>query len=368
MAVAIICVLSLAACGGQAAPSSTAPAPASPAAVSAPASAPVSASAAASSKPAASAAAAASAKPGEKMITVYTTPASLFLPLWMADEHGIFARNGLNVEVRLVSNSSAAMASLLSNEVQVFQAGGSDILAAVAGGADLVAVATMAPVYPYKLMVPADIKTPADLKGKKVAIAGVGDVNYIAMRLSLQKVGLDPDKDVTMVPVGGTPQRAAALVGGAVQGELDSVPNTVALEEKGFHSLFDVYSLGLVSANQVLGLKRDYVNSHRDAVQRYVDSMIEGFTKVKEDEPASIALLKEHYKSDDTHAMQLAYDFATHGTIADLPYPRADQFADSVTYMAKTNPAVAKVDVASILDDSFVKSAEARKVNLQPVP
>src|SRR5581483_11847118 len=373
--VAILCVL-LAACG-SAQPVTSSPAAASPAADAKPASATsaVQGSAPASVKPGAAASAAASAggsaklaasAAGEKVIVVYSTIASLYLPLWYGQEAGIFARNGINAEVQLLSNSSAAMAALLSGNAQIYQGGRSDIVSAVVGGADLVALATIAPVYPYKLEVAPEIKTPQDLKGKKLAIASQGDTSDVATRLTLQKFGLEPDKDVALIAVGGVPQRTAALVGGAVQGTVDSPPSVFALEAQGFHPLFDITALGLPSANQVVTVQRSYLSSHRDLIQRYVDSMIQSFAKLKTDKPRGVELMKRYYKSDDESAMSRGYDYATQEAIAALPYPKVEQFKDSIDILSKTKPKVVGFNVASILDDSFVKSAAERHLDTTP--
>jgi len=301
-------------------------------------------------------------------VVVYSTIASLYLPLWMCGEGGVCARNGLDVDVRLMPSSSPAMAALLANEVQVFQAGGSDVLSAAAGGADLVALATMAPVYPYKLEVAPEIKTGADLKGKKLAIGSIGDISDVATRLALRSFGLEADKDVALVAVGGVPQRTAALQSGAVQGTVDSPPSNLTLEKLGFHPLVDIATLGGSSANQVVTVKRDWLSAHKDVAQRYIDSMLQSVVKTKADKPRSVALLKKYYKSDDDAAMSFAYDYATKEAISSQPFPKAEQFADSVSTLSKTNPQLATFDVSKVLDSSLVQNALDRHLDTQPVP
>jgi NitT/TauT family transport system substrate-binding protein len=339
----------LAGCGGATAPAAATSAAAKPA--------PASAVASAAAKPA-----------GDKLVVVYSTIASLYLPLWMCGEGGVCARNGLDVDVRLMPSSSPAMAALLANEVQVFQAGGSDVLSAAAGGADLVALATMAPVYPYKLEVAPEIKTGADLKGKKLAIGSIGDISDVATRLALRSFGLEADKDVALVAVGGVPQRTAALQSGAVQGTVDSPPSNLTLEKLGFHPLVDIATLGGSSANQVVTVKRDWLSAHKDVAQRYIDSMLQSVVKTKADKPRSVALLKKYYKSDDDAAMSFAYDYATKEAISSQPFPKAEQFADSVSTLSKTNPQLATFDVSKVLDSSLVQNALDRHLDTQPVP
>jgi NitT/TauT family transport system substrate-binding protein len=348
LSLSLLLFVTLTACGG------TAAAPASPSSAG---------PASAAAKPPASAA----AKP-DKLIAVYSTIASLYLPMWLCGEGGVCARNGLDVDVRLMPSSAPAMAALLSNEVQVFQAGGSDVLSAAAGGADLVALATMAPVYPYKLEVAPEIKTGADLKGKKLAIGSIGDTSEVATRLALRSFGLEAEKDVALVAVGGIPQRTAALQSGAVQGTVDSPPSNLNLEKLGFHPLVDIATLGGSSANQVVTVKREWLNAHKDIAQRYIDSMIQAVVKTKADKAGSVALLKKYYKSDDDAAMSFAWEYATKEAISSQPFPKVEQFDDSIATLSKTNPSIATFDLKKILDPSFVQSAVDRHLDTQPVP
>jgi len=185
----------LAACGSTPAPGAAqGPASGSSSAVSstvAVSAAPTTAPAA--SRPATTAAsggAASSQQPAaEKLTTVYNTISSAYLAFWMATDGGVFASNGLNVDGQVLSSATAAMAALVSGQAQIFQSSGPDVISAVVGGADLVVLGVMAPVYPYVLEVPPDIKSPADLKGKKLAIGSVGDTSDVRSGWACEKSG-----------------------------------------------------------------------------------------------------------------------------------------------------------------------------------
>src|SRR5579864_5571078 len=94
------------------------------------------------------------------IVVAYSALTAAQLPLWVGQEAGIFAKHGLTVSADLVSGGSASMAALLSGQVQVDEGGGADALSADAGGADVVLLETMMPVYPYVFEVPPDIQTP----------------------------------------------------------------------------------------------------------------------------------------------------------------------------------------------------------------
>ncbi len=295
-----------------------------------------------------------------RLVVGYSNISVDFLSPWVAKEAHIFEQNALDVDLQLVSGGSRTMAALLSGQLQISQQGGSEALSAAAVGADLVVMATLAPVYPYKFMVPARIKTPSDLKGQKVGVSSIGGSADIATRVSLRKVGLDPDRDVVIIQVESHQNRTAALLAGSIQGGVDDPPDTSTLEAAGLHSLFDLAALQLPAANTVITAQRAWVNTHRDVMQRYVDSIVQAIARAKRDKPFTVGVLKKYFKSEDERAMSGAYDFFMGEVTPSLPYPRPEQFADAQSLLGKRNDKVRDYNVANLLDPSFVQKAAER--------
>ena len=320
--------------------------------------------AATSGKPAASASAAPSiapAKPGQ-ILVAYSEIVTSNLPMWAAKEGAIFQKHGLDVDVRLIE-SSLSIGALLSGQVQLAGVGGSETLAAAVEGGDLRILATTTPVYPYKLEVAKDIQTAADLKGKKIAISRIGSSSDVATRAGLKKLGLVPDKDVNIVQVGSLQARTSAMISGAVQGSMANPPDTLTLEDQGFHALVDLASLDLPASNNGIVVQGAWLSAHKDEAQKYVDADIEAIARVKKDEAFALTVMKKYLKSDDTRLMQAAYDYWVGKTMPALPYPKPEQFTDSVAVVAEKNPKASSFDLNKLLDPSFVKSAADRGVD-----
>jgi NitT/TauT family transport system substrate-binding protein len=294
-----------------------------------------------------------------KLTVSYSNPIGTYLPLWMAKESGIFERNGLDVDLQLI-DSSKGIPALLSGQVQVSNLGGAETLSAAAGGADLVVVSEEAPVYPNVFQVPAEIKTLDELKGKKVGVSNIGSGSDVATRLGLQKVGIDPDRDVTIVAVGSLTNRVAAMQSGAIQGGIASPPDSLLLESKGFHTLFDFADLAFPAAVANDVFQRSFAADHKDAVQKYVDSLVQGIALTRKDKASAVRVLEKYLKSDDAAAMDKTYTYYATKVIPQLPYPKAEQYTDTQANLAKQNDKLRGFDVSKILDDSFVKSSAAR--------
>jgi ABC-type nitrate/sulfonate/bicarbonate transport system substrate-binding protein len=282
------------------------------------------------------------------------------LALWVALDTAIFTRQNLKVDAQLIAGGVNTMAALLSGQVQIAQGGGSEALSAVAGGADLVVVAVLSGVYPYLFEVIPEIKSPADLVGKKLGVANIGGSADIATRVVLRRVGIDPEKDVAIVATGSAQNRTAALISGAIQGGMTAPPEHLAVEAIGLHPLFDLASLKLPAANTAVVLQRSFVSANRPVVQRYVDSLIEATVQLKRDKPGTVAVLKNYFKSDDEKAMDVTYEFYAKEVLTELPFPKPEQFKDSVEQLTVTNPRVREVDLGKLLDTSFVQNAADR--------
>jgi NitT/TauT family transport system substrate-binding protein len=291
-----------------------------------------------------------------KLVVSYSNVLADFFPAYVAKEAGIFDKNLLDVDLQLIA-STTGLPALLSGQTQIAHIGGSEALTTNAGGGDVVVVGNTGPVWPYQLYAAADVKTPADLKGKKVAIAGVGGTFDIGIRTLLPSLGLVPDVDVTVFSTGSTANATAALLSGGVSATLSSPPDTLKLEAAGFHSIAKMADLNLTTAATTIVVTRAYVTANRDVVQRYVDSIVEAIAKARADKPGTVATLKKYLKSDDDKGMQAAYDWYVGTVLKYPPTPSGVQLASIREVVSKFNDKVRTVDTARMVDDSFVKSA-----------
>jgi NitT/TauT family transport system substrate-binding protein len=333
--VAIVAVsLVILSCGGSSAPTSGAPAPSS---------------GSGSPKPAA-----------VSLKAAYSNLTNDNLSQWYAKDKGIFAENALDIELVAIDGGSRTMAALISGDVKIAQLGGSEVMSAQVGGADLVIVAVLAPVYPYHFMAAADIKTPADLRGKKIGISSAGGSADIATRKVLATFNLDPDKDVTLISLGSHEQRTAGLLAGSIQAAVDDPPNLTKLKDAGFHSLYDLAGQKLAAANTTIVAQKAWVTANKDVLQRYVDSIVTSVARMKKDRPGTIDVMKKYFGATADRGYDEAYDFYLTEVTPALPFPKPELFVDAQATLSKTNPKVKDLDVKTILDATYVQSAADR--------
>ena len=292
--------------------------------------------------------------PPRKIGIAYSNLIADSLSLWVARESGIFARNGLDVDLQYIASSNA-FAALLAGQVQASAGGGSEVISGTANGADVVVVANLMPIYPYFMESPAAIQKPTDLKGQSIAITNPGATFDIASRVALKKVGLNPDADVTFIKTGSVVNVQSALMSGQVAGGLAQVPDTLKLEAAGLHPVIDMSTLNAPASGTVVTMQRAYLDANKDVAQKIVDSIVQAYAAEKEDRATTVKVLKQYLKSEDDTAMGATYDYY----VAKAPptAPRPEQFADSFAVLAEQNPAINGVDLAKMMDASFFQKA-----------
>jgi NitT/TauT family transport system substrate-binding protein len=296
------------------------------------------------------------------LVVAYSNISPTITPLWIARQSGIFEKHGLDVDLQYVA-SATSVAAVVSGQMQLATVGLSEVLGAIAGGADLIVVANQVPAYTYIFEVAPGIQTAADLKGKSIGISRTGSSSDIGTRVVLKKFGLDPDKDVNLVQTGSVSDRAAAMKSGALQGAVASPPETLAVERLGWHPLFDLAALQLPAVTLGLVVQRSYRDTHQTTVQAYVDALVEGIARVRSDRALTFELLKSNMNVESEEDLNATYDYFTRPDLMpSLPYPRPEQFVDTLEILGKSNEKLAQVDVGALLDPSFVKSVEDRGI------
>jgi ABC-type nitrate/sulfonate/bicarbonate transport system substrate-binding protein len=197
------------------------------------------------------------------------TISALHWPYLIAEQEGMLQKEGLEIKRVLGGTTTATSQALVAGSTDFAQMNLVQLLSANSAGADLVAVAgdTLVPIY--ALVVHPSIKSYADLKGKRLAVAGPTDpLNYIMARM-LAANGLTP-ADYEMLGLGGTPTRLAAVEKGGVAGALVNQPSDFKAIASGMRLLG--YSSDYVDNFQytVTGMRRDWAQANRPLTVRFL--------------------------------------------------------------------------------------------------
>jgi NitT/TauT family transport system substrate-binding protein len=219
------------------------------------------------------------------VITTGVSPTSL--PSYVAKESGIFAKNGLDVQVVRATSSISVMA-LISGELGVIEVAGPSIIRSNLRGADVVFVAAGVVTLNYWLMSAKHIKTGEQLKGGIIGSSDLSGSSFIAIQFALRKLGLNPEKDATIIRAGGTPEQLVGLQTGRMQATVLNPPTSFMAQKEGFNVLTDVTGRPF-QHNGVATTKR-FIREHPNVVRSYVKSQIEAVHLMKTDRQRGIAI------------------------------------------------------------------------------
>ena len=247
----------------------------------------------------AAAAPAAAQRPATEVNYGQITVSALNWPFLIAERQGFFAEQGIQLSKIVGGNTAATSQALVAGGTDLAQMNLVQLLAANTAGADLVVVAgdTMVPIY--TLIVDPAVKSYAELKGKRLAVAGPTDpLNYVLARM-LAANGLTP-ADYDMVPVGGTPDRLAAVLKKVVAGSLLTQPDDFRALASGLGALGR--STDYVDHFQytVTGTRRDWAQKNKQLVVSFLRAYVKAcqFFSDPKNRDAVISVLMRDTRAD----------------------------------------------------------------------
>src|SRR5205809_3203597 len=287
------------------------------------------------------------------------TPANL-APFY-AKEKGIFLQNGLDVDLSLIDGGGKSMAALLSSSVEIAQLGGTEAMSAYVGGGDVQAVALFVPVSPWVLMAPASYTGPNDLKGKTVGVASKGGSSEVAAVQQIERLGLKTS-DVTILATGSVANLTSAMLANQVYAGPGHPPDTAALFKAGYKVIMDLAAQNVPAVENCTIVTKKYASEHKDVMQKYVDSLVQAIVAMKKDKPGTLPVMQKLLNVTDQDALSETYDYYVTQIFPIYPEVTPDAWNYSRDELAKTNAAVRGLDVTKVIDNTFVKDAQTRKL------
>lgn len=300
---------------------------------------------------------AAAARAQERMRVGLTSLAPTTLPVWVAKRQGFFKDVGLSVEPIVFTSGTINSQAALAGEIDVALGSGTEVFTIRLAGEDARFFFGISNVMPFKLFVHPGIKSPAELKGKRLAVSRFGAQSDFLTRYAVSKLGLDPSKDVTILQIGSTPARYAALKSGGVDGTIVWFPVSLIAASDGYRMLADLNDiisdwpyLGYYAMARVLKEKRD-------KVMRYLKAHVRALEWLKANPSGGVKVLIDDVKINPEYAeagyKEFMKSFAFDGRI---PVKGFELLMESETSKLK-----GKFKVGDFIDESFHKEFAVRR-------
>ena len=197
----------------------------------------------------------------------------------------------------------------------------------------------------------------ADLKGKLFGATRFGTLSDFASRFALEKNGLNPERDITMVQTGGQPETVIALLTGKVQAAALSVPATMRARKANMRELLDMAKLEATIHQNGVVTTRKYLKTNEDTVRRFLRAFIEGAALAKKDKIFATRVMAKYLGSTDREMLDDAYERVTlHLEIP--PYPTVEGVSVLLKTLEKAQPKAAGAKPEDFIDSRLIREID----------
>jgi NitT/TauT family transport system substrate-binding protein len=280
--------------------------------------------------------------------------------LWIAQERGLFAKHGVDMEVVYLRSSPLQMAALSTGEVQFASSGGSPLLFAVSGGQDLKIIAGQGNRLSYHLVVRPEIKEAKDLRGKRFGVTNIGGTTWMATYLTLEHLGLDATRDhISINGLGNQTILAQAVESGNIDATLLDPFLSRGPKSKGLPVLVDLYRAKIPFMTGTVAVSGNFLREHPDVVEAVLKALIEAqaFVAAPANRSAVLQTMSRHMKLNNPALLEDGYQDLQVG-VEKKPYAQVDGLRNIQRMMATLNPKVKSIRVEDLIDNRFIRKLD----------
>jgi NitT/TauT family transport system substrate-binding protein len=275
---------------------------------------------------------------------------------WMAKEGGYLSKYGIEAELIYIP-AVAATQALIAGEIQLAQVTGVSTSGAILAGADVRIVASMLNRIVGSIYARPEIKTPEDLKGKKIGISRFGALSETAVAIFLERYGLKRGTDVAIIQLGGLPEIVTAMDKGSIEAGFASPPNTSRAKRLGMRELFDIDTLGIELQQTCITVTTKYLRERRPVVKSFVQAYAEGLHRYLTDRDFSMRVMKKYLRIDDKEMLDDTYAFYSK-RVQKIPYPTLKGIKFILDGLAESQPRARSVTPESFVDLSLLQELD----------
>jgi len=283
------------------------------------------------------------------------------IPLWIAQEQGFFAKNGLEAEVVFIRTGPILISALTAGRINIgYGAGEAPVLAAAASGADVKLIAAFTSRFNHDVVARPGITKFQDLKGKRFGVQSIGGGMWTRAMLALEHMGLEPERHrIQLLVLGDQTILLQALDTGTIDvATLDKVFTNI-LKQKGFSILLDLYQANIPMIGMSALAQKFSIEKRPEIVENFLKTMLEGlaFSLSPENKVTVMRTIMKRLKTTDPPAAELAYlDIVN---IMDRkPFPSLDGLRNVHRLYKSHDPRVANVKPEDVIDNRILNKLD----------
>lgn len=299
------------------------------------------------------AAAQTSSTPPTTLNVVYSNISVTSAPIWVTQQAGIFRKHGFEARLSFARGTLAAQA-MLAGSFPVGFISPSNIVTTSLAGARLRMVGGLLDKMVYMVVSARNVASAAQLRGKRMGISSFGSSSETATRIAVKELGLDPDRDVTLLQIGNSADRYAALVSGRIEGMLAEPTDVARAKKEGFNILIDLTARGIEYQGSAIAMPENFIRDQHDTALRFLRAMLEGVHYFKTHREESVKAAAVYLRSADLDAISYSWQVHAERLVPAKLYPSVKGMQLVIREVAQRNPAAATMTPEQLFDTSLI--------------
>jgi NitT/TauT family transport system substrate-binding protein len=207
-------------------------------------------------------------------------------------------------------------------------------------------------------MVKPEIKKPEDLKGKRIGITRFGTSDDFLLRYILAQWKIQPDRDVALLQMGGSPEILAGLGSRSIDAGMLSSPLHLRAAKLGFSLLADLSAIGVDYQGAGVVTTRTYARENPEIIRRYLRAYVEGLHRLKTDKNFSLKVIGKYTRISEADALEETYQHYAVKVMPTIPYPTTKGIQMVLDEIGTRDTRAKSLSPASLIDVNYLKELE----------
>lgn len=304
------------------------------------------------------AAASSHAAQAKKLRVAFSAFAYANPPFWIAHELKLFEKYGGYETELIYVGGSRPIQAMLGGSIDVSQVGGAAAVAAAANGAEIAILGTVFSRLTFAVHASPQIKQIGDLKGKTLAAGAVGGNSYFAALAFLRHFNWTANRDVGVLPAGGSPEVLAGLLQGKFHAGVLTPPSSLAAAKAGYREVFDLAGLDFPFPVISVVATRKFIDANAETILNVLRATSEAIYLYKTRPDLTLPVVAKYMRvaKDDPAVAQAQETLGKFLNQYLTPSPEGIKFV--LDFLAEKQPALKNKNPNDFIDGRFVRKLE----------
>ncbi len=281
----------------------------------------------------------------------YVSRGGTYAFISLIEQHKLLEQEGIRPTFVYIGGPQVSQA-LISGDIRVAIVAAASPIRAAAHGADLRFVGGVTDKEVASFVAASNIRTPAELKGTRLAIDRLGDYSDFRARKVLEMFGLQAQKDVTLLQIGAQTARFAALRSGQVQSTFVVPPLTLVARKAGLRELADLSELGFPSSSGAFVVMQSTVEKNSKEIYGVLRAVAKAIRIYKTDKEQALGAIARFMRLNDSEALEETWRMNAN-VLKDIPSPPVAGIRVVRDFLAQTDPDVKRMNLDAFITTQF---------------